>query len=1219
MSDFWIQLPAGKMDISDILAKAPTVAEDLCRLALLYGEKASKQGLNPKSITQRARKVINVVRLALEDDVDGLLKANGLNAFMQDGFNLLKLLRKRVSAVIFQEFIRGIKLFTGKDIDESHYGNKTYIHMSHGYIDVTNIRNFSEKLYWDVGQLVALYEKKVTDNGRIPKSITARASKVVNVIQKFIEMKDNEALKKNGLQAFMEEDFRLLKSVKKNFSLHAFDELVHGLKLFTGIEIDESHYGDKAYLYLKSGRVDITEIKDISESLYQHLLQVGEHPFYQGELGHAKESVHRRYGDVVSALKYCINSNISETELLKDGFVGFTAHNYKLLKVLSKSDLRRQVSNELLIACSCLFDQKIHQHALNDNLLAFYFSKRNKWKTIDFSMVKQRSPIAFNQLVELQKLDIELLPQRNYDMETLVARFSKINTVLKIIQIIDQNGFELHGFKVMGMNRNKVQKQVFEYIQSQVKADVLSVRTGDSYFGVIRWFMPLMGMKVVDSFRISYRKHQAHAKRLRMEKTYSDEELKELVFYLEKAILNAKTSQQLVSLYFAKIQIKTCWNTSPMTGIELSDINAIELPTGKVMMSLMLQKPRKGYDVDTFKLDGRAANSVMKDLEYVKAITQNIRSKRDAFKDFLFIFEEYSETKLVDLNSISSYVSTVLSREGCSIRYDSQRLRKSGANHLYKEVEKNLRKYKDGLRHSYATFVKHYQQIEETKSLATLHSAVKTMEDYFKGREISIEIQVLEKDDSNAQRTPTGLCNVAPFSAESAQYHKEHYQLHKEAKIESKWCSDYLACIWCQSALGSRIASVHNGSSLFTGDAGGGSSNIRRLLIESDLVEAIIQLPNNFFYNTGISTYIWLLNNKKVTKRQGKIQLIDSSLLYRKLRKNLGDKNCEFAPEHIQQIVQTYLNCASVERQKDANNNPIGLASKVFKNADFGYYKVTIERPDRRKAQFRDEAIAPLRFDKALSEVMEYLFAEYGEQCYQAGFLKSQEKVILQWCEDNDISLNAKAKTKLLAEKTWQTQLNILQTARTLMQAIGEDEYRDFNEFKALVDAELKAQKIKLSATEKKAILNAVSWYDQTAEKVIAKTVKLNSDKLNALLDHLGCIEADLPDYGYYPVGKKGEFITYESNTDLRDSESIPLNQTIHDYFLAEVQPHVNEAWINLDSVKIGYEISFNKYFYEHKPLRALEDVAKDIVELEQQAEGLIADILGISVEKVQG
>lgn len=435
------------------------------------------------------------------------------------------------------------------------------------------------------------------------------------------------------------------------------------------------------------------------------------------------------------------------------------------------------------------------------------------------------------------------------------------------------------------------------------------------------------------------------------------------------------------------------------------------------------------------------------------------------------------------------------------------------------------------------------------------------------------------------------------------------------------------------SPLGSRIASVHNGSSLFTGDAGGGESNIRRFIIENDMLDAIVQLPNNLFYNTGITTYIWVLNNNKPEVRKGKVQLIDASLLYRKLRKNLGNKNCEFAPEHITEITDTYLACVDVERALDVNNDPIGIASKVFSNDDFGYYKVTIERPDRRRAKFTQDAIAPLRFDKQLSEVMEYVYAEHGEHVYEKtgygsdqkkSFLKSIEKDILSWCEENDISLNAKAKAKLLDVKHWLALKALLETAQTLMADIGSIEFDDFNSFKTQVDKSLKAHAIKLSAPEKNAILNAVSWYDETAKKVVKKTVKLTGEKLDDLLERFECEVADLPDFGYYPVpttegGKKGEYITYETNSDLRDTESVPLKQSIYQYFLDEVKPHVDEAWINLDTVKIGYEISFNKYFYRHKPLRSLIDVATDIINLEQKAEGLIAQILGVKVAEVQG
>lgn len=421
------------------------------------------------------------------------------------------------------------------------------------------------------------------------------------------------------------------------------------------------------------------------------------------------------------------------------------------------------------------------------------------------------------------------------------------------------------------------------------------------------------------------------------------------------------------------------------------------------------------------------------------------------------------------------------------------------------------------------------------------------------------------------------------------------------------------------SPLGSRIASVHNGSSLFTGDAGGGESNIRRYIIENDMLEAIVQLPNNLFYNTGITTYVWLLNNNKPKTRKGKVQLIDANLLYRKLRKNLGAKNCEFAPEHIAEITQTYLDCAAIERKLDENKDPIGIASKIFNNEDFGYYKVNIERPDRRKAKFTKEALASLRFDKSLSEVMETIYAEHGDKVYEKGFLKTLEKEILAWCEDREISVNAKAKAKLLDMKNWLDSRDLLETAQALMAKIGGQEFDDFNIFKDKVDEALSALKAKLSASEKNAILNAVSWYDEKAIKIIKKVEKLSGDKLASLLEHLGCSQEQLPDFGYYPSGKAGEYITYEASTDLRDSESVPLADQIHRYFLAEVKPHIDEAWINLDSTKIGYEVSFNKHFYVHKPLRSLDKVANDIIALEHKAEGLIAQILGVDISEVQG
>jgi type I restriction enzyme M protein len=333
------------------------------------------------------------------------------------------------------------------------------------------------------------------------------------------------------------------------------------------------------------------------------------------------------------------------------------------------------------------------------------------------------------------------------------------------------------------------------------------------------------------------------------------------------------------------------------------------------------------------------------------------------------------------------------------------------------------------------------------------------------------------------------------------------------------------------------------------------------------------------------------------------VQLIDAGQLFRKLRKNLGNKNCEFAPEHINEIVSTYTELKAIERTADD-----GIAAKVFDNSDFAYYKVSIERPKRLKAQFTAERIEELRFDKTLREPMLWAYETYGEKVYSD--LSSLEKELNNWCEKNELNLNSKQSKTLVSEALWSKHLDLLNTAQHLLQAIGDEEFNDFNLFKEKVDAVLKESKSKLGASEKNAILNAVSWYDENAEKVVKGTVKLTGDKLQNLLKHLNCKESDLAHFGYFASDKKGEYTVYETESDLRDAENVPLKETIHSYFLREVLPHVPEAWINLDATKIGYEISFNKYFYQHKPLRAIEEVTADILALEKESDGLIAEIL---------
>ena len=187
--------------------------------------------------------------------------------------------------------------------------------------------------------------------------------------------------------------------------------------------------------------------------------------------------------------------------------------------------------------------------------------------------------------------------------------------------------------------------------------------------------------------------------------------------------------------------------------------------------------------------------------------------------------------------------------------------------------------------------------------------------------------------------------------------------------------------------LGSRIAEVHNGSSLFTGDAGQGESNIRRWIIENDWLEAIVALPLNMFYNTGIATYVWVLTNRKPEHRRGKVQLIDATQWFRPLRKNMGKKNCELAPEDIQRICDTFLAFKETEQ------------SKIFPNAAFGYWKVKVERPLRLHSQLTRQRIETLRFASGDEDIRAALYDELGDALFEnpASVRKELEKLVNDW------------------------------------------------------------------------------------------------------------------------------------------------------------------------------------------------------------------------------
>lgn len=402
---------------------------------------------------------------------------------------------------------------------------------------------------------------------------------------------------------------------------------------------------------------------------------------------------------------------------------------------------------------------------------------------------------------------------------------------------------------------------------------------------------------------------------------------------------------------------------------------------------------------------------------------------------------------------------------------------------------------------------------------------------------------------------------------------------------------------------GSRSASVHNGSSLFTGDAGSGESNTRRYLIENDLVDCIVQLPNNVFYNTGITTYVWLLTNKKAPERRGRVQLIDASQAFDKLRKNLGARNCTIEA-YYDTITDIYMR--GEEREADSETP---ISSRMFDGDDFRYYSVTVERPLRLRSQFSQLKIDSMLYDSSAEELSRRIYDMFGAQVFD-GISSEDMKDLKEQLTDEDIKVTDKKLATLTSSDKWKERKAMVDMAEKIMHKVGTDVWMNYNEFINHVGAAAKEIDKKVKATTVNAIARAMSETCEEADPVVKKINKRGSKDVERLMFTYGVAEDALADYGLY-LDAKGNYVEYESDSDLRDSEKICVKEDIYDYFQREVRPYVADAWINIPATKIGCEISFNKYFYKPQPLRSLAENEADIRALDAASQGFIKSLFG--------
>jgi type I restriction enzyme M protein len=432
---------------------------------------------------------------------------------------------------------------------------------------------------------------------------------------------------------------------------------------------------------------------------------------------------------------------------------------------------------------------------------------------------------------------------------------------------------------------------------------------------------------------------------------------------------------------------------------------------------------------------------------------------------------------------------------------------------------------------------------------------------------------------------------------------------------------------------GGRIGIILNGSPLFTGGAGSGESEIRRYILESDLLEAIVALPTDMFYNTGIATYVWVLSNKKATERKGQVQLINGVNLCGKMRKSLGSKRNEMGADDIKTIIRSFgafevVDARVLDKPVEAKSNrgrqaaspkvesPKTFASKIFKNHEFGYRRITIERPLRESFQFNDDRLAELRFaNKPLKAPMQWIFDHFGvdsarpwsdaPDCKAYGVLTEHAVEVRAYVKIHFTELKEKQVKDLLDRKVWLARKQTLLKARQLRAAIGAEQCDDMNTYDDVLSGACEQASIKLETAEKKQITNTVSWKNPDAKKVVKKIHKAKPNPIYGLFDD------------------NGKTVEYQTDGDLRDYENVALDpsQAVDElneaYFMKEVQPHVPDAWLDASKKDgkdqevgiVGYEIPFNRHFYQYQPPRDLAAIDADLDAVSAEIMNLLREV----------
>lgn len=499
--------------------------------------------------------------------------------------------------------------------------------------------------------------------------------------------------------------------------------------------------------------------------------------------------------------------------VISRGLVAFTENDCELLCKAHRLDgiTADQFSPVKEIVDALFPTARRDRKELQAYQLAFVNDYSSRPIFCDFAPIRMVSVALYDDLVVLLAGLAASLPQEPFGWRTVYHKYTQLKAVLVMFreQLIQEFSVELqeHGMRAFDLPGHRLQKTIFLLLQNAARAGTVTTKTASTYRKGLVWFLERYGFTVVDAYPITTSRTDRHLRLLNADDFYSAEQCRELAFHIEAMLYDEGGSREdRITLHLARILLKTGWNLSPVLGIECDDIIRAATPLNPGAVAVVLRKARAGYRSDAYTFDDPATNisamrSAVADLLHIRDnLTADLRASLpdgNPHRTFVFLIVRKGEVQRLSMAATKA-VTEMLARRGCTLTFDSTKIRKGGVNHLYRQVQKNLRDYEAAAKHDFATFESNYYRIDENQSRYTLGKAVDTMGKYFSGKEIAAGIVIVTDPQIRLQHTPTGECASTGRDDEAARYGLEHKRLLGERGTTAHFCADFLSCIWCR-------------------------------------------------------------------------------------------------------------------------------------------------------------------------------------------------------------------------------------------------------------------------------------------------------------------------------------------------------------------------------------------------------------------------------------